>query len=301
MINKNEIQGALIATACVLLAFSGVALAQFDRQAEFWERFSERHDEDGDGRVTAEEFGRSYPRFQSLDVDGDGAVTSEELEAAVAEMGGRPAPGHGLVRSADADRDGAVTREEWSARLAEIDSDGDGALTDEELTESFLRRHQRHQRRVAWRFGPPSAHLDFNEDGQLDFGDLDSLYSGLDADGDGTISAAEMPERIGGRSRGAGRFFRPDPEIGDGAESGFGPRGPHGPPGPGHHRLLRADEDGDGAVTLEEWNAMLDRFDRRAIFDALDADGDGVVSADEMEAARPRPGRFPRGAATPTE
>jgi Ca2+-binding EF-hand superfamily protein len=38
------------------------------------------HDDDGDGMVTAEEFGNDYSRIISrLDQDGDGAVTMEEL------------------------------------------------------------------------------------------------------------------------------------------------------------------------------------------------------------------------------
>jgi Ca2+-binding EF-hand superfamily protein len=38
------------------------------------------HDDDGDGMVTAEEFGERYDRMVSrLDSDGDGAVTTDEM------------------------------------------------------------------------------------------------------------------------------------------------------------------------------------------------------------------------------
>jgi Ca2+-binding EF-hand superfamily protein len=73
-------------------------LAEFDRdgngslsleeyQALWMDAMRERmvdrfqgHDDDGDGMVTAEEFGNDYSRIISrLDQDGDGAVTMEEL------------------------------------------------------------------------------------------------------------------------------------------------------------------------------------------------------------------------------
>ena len=70
-----------IAAGCSLLICTSVASAQpgsrgmHPDSGELWEGFSTRHDLDGDGGVSAEEFAASDTRFESLDHNGDGIVT----------------------------------------------------------------------------------------------------------------------------------------------------------------------------------------------------------------------------------
>lgn len=294
---KQETRNAAIAVLFVLLAFSAVAIAQLGAESPEWDRFSARHDENLDGQISAEEFGRTDHRFGLLDGNDDGVVTPDELEAAHDRFGGPPPPGRGLAHMADSDGDRQITKQEWDSAVAEVDANGDGIVGPEEMVAAAERNHPGMKPGFA---PPPDSmidRLDSNDDGFLDAGDFDALFSGLDADSDGTISSEEMRgPRAGCRSR-SERAHRGGARRGEGSESGFGPRGEFGgPAGPGHRHLRRADEDGDGAVTLDEWNAMLDRFDRNAIFDALDTDGDQIISGEEMAAA---PGR--RGLNVPQE
>jgi len=80
-----------------------------------WERLKAR-DKNGDGRITAEEFGASAELFKTLDRDGDGAITAEDLdwsensqylrELRVAQQ---------LVRQADNDGNRKLSKEAWDA------------------------------------------------------------------------------------------------------------------------------------------------------------------------------------------
>jgi len=177
-----------------------------------WDRFAARHDQNDDGLVSAEEFGRSDRRFQELDADGDGSVDPEELAQVEARCGAPrtpPAPGAGLVRLADGNRDQELTREEWDALAVELDRDADGAITDEELIETMIRNRAARQNGRAGGPGQPggegkpegspreprplSSHLDANQDGLVDSRDLDEIFTDLDTNGDAVISRDEMP------------------------------------------------------------------------------------------------------------
>jgi len=112
----------------------------------------------------------------------------------------------------DGPRHGGANLEE---RFAEMDANGDGKVTAAELTAYQTARF---------------AKADTNNDGRLSLIELDAAHAGKreqriarmiawhDADGDGMLSAEEMPKR-----------------------------------GPG--KLMRLDRDGDGAVSLEELRA----------------------------------------------
>ncbi len=47
----------------------------------------ERHDTDGDGKITYEEFQAGHDeRFKQMDLDGDGAITQDEAQQAMQKM-----------------------------------------------------------------------------------------------------------------------------------------------------------------------------------------------------------------------
>ena len=209
----------LLSLTVLLIAALGIsaapAIAEDSQQSDppsSWERFTERHDQNDDGLVSAEEFGRSDRRFQELDADGNGTVDPEEMEQLEARCGAPrtpPAPGGGLVRMADRNQDHELTREEWDALAAELDSDTDGTISDEELIQAMIRNRAA---RSGGHHGDPgrptddskprgsereprplTGHLDSNQDGLLDSRDLDEIFADLDADGDAVVRSDEMP------------------------------------------------------------------------------------------------------------
>lgn len=192
-------------------------------------RFTEA-DTNGDGIVTAEEYALASPRFQRLDTDGNGIVDTAEIEA----MRDRARLGMAsfAARRADADRDGAVTESEWQAWIDELDADGDGVVTREELRPPRGEgRHGHRGRFGARRGGPrldgpdgdgPSEHrfgprhgprhrgpgggdgpglFDEDESGDVTTDEIESIFAELDGDGDGVLSEDELAEHRPERGR----------------------------------------------------------------------------------------------------
>jgi hypothetical protein len=80
-----------------------------------WERLKAL-DENGDGRITAEEFGASAELFKALDRDGDGAITADDLDwsenaAYIRQLG----IAQQFLRQADNDGNKKLSKEEWNA------------------------------------------------------------------------------------------------------------------------------------------------------------------------------------------
>lgn len=109
-----------------------------------------RMDQDGDGRISREEFKPPAERrgrgpFARFDEDGDGAVTRDELERGMTEQADRM--GDKVVsrfESMDADGNGVVSSDEAGAHaFTRLDADGDGFVTDEEAAAMHDRRRDR--------------------------------------------------------------------------------------------------------------------------------------------------------------
>jgi hypothetical protein len=98
------------------------------------------------------------------------------------------------------------------------------------------------------------------------------MFAGADSDKDGRVTGEEMMafhDRMGGHRHGGGHM-------------GGHMRGPGGPEGrgPGPGGPMHLDADGDGAVTLAEADAGIQRH-----FGEIDSNRDGSITAAEMEAA----------------
>ncbi|MEE8525053.1 MAG: hypothetical protein V3T72_14045 [Thermoanaerobaculia bacterium] len=203
-----------IAACCLCLAFTlTLPAAARPGRGETWEEFSARHDLDGDGVVTAEEFAATDPRFEALDQNGDGLLTEDDLEALHAGAGSFVAAR--VIGLADSDRDRMVSADEWRHFLETLDPDGDGLFDATDLRPLAADRRpsadQPRHRGRGHEGGPGSrgpgeggfaAWLDHDQDGALEIEDLDAIFFGLDGDGDGALSDEELPRP---RFRGPGR------------------------------------------------------------------------------------------------
>ena len=115
-------------------------------------------DEDGDGALSAEEFGVPDEIFSSIDTDGDGVISAEELQADMENraqemqsqmlqgMGNTPPPPpkpEDLMSELDEDEDGALSAEEFGASeevFSSIDTNQDGVISLEELQADMEKR-----------------------------------------------------------------------------------------------------------------------------------------------------------------
>lgn len=126
-------QGIAAATAIVAL-IGGVAHAGPGRFA--------KADKDGDGKVSVSELDQRHREFLAkADADKDGFISEAEMEAfheaKKAEMKAKMFP--------DADKNGYVDRREFDdaarARFTELDKNGDGRLTEDEMRAGHRRGH----------------------------------------------------------------------------------------------------------------------------------------------------------------
>ena len=156
----------MIATAVALAAGAGPATAHergagaFGALGAMGERPGiAEFDADGDGGITAEDFGlRRAERFAALDADGDGQVSRAEFEA---HAGARAAERAGtLFDHLDVDGDGMLSRDAIEARggegmparmparmLDRLDADGDGIVSEAEFDAAADRMAEHMERR----------------------------------------------------------------------------------------------------------------------------------------------------------
>ena len=150
----------------------------------------------------------------------------------------------------DTDGDGAVTREELAAgneRFARLDENGDGRVTEDEFGAAIAGRV----------LGHLAMRADEDRDGELTQAEWGAFLAKLDEDGDGSL---EMRHHRRGRA---------------GAEGEDEPK-----------RAFPGDTDGDGAFELAEAQALFGRFDENR---------DGVLTEGELPVRSERHGRFGHG------
>lgn len=223
-------------------------------------RHFEEADENGDGKVTNQELSAAMAaRFATIDANQDGQLTTEELAAMRGKRQGE------RLAEIDADGDGAISRDEAPPRMQrhfdQVDADGDGKVTAGELREGWG-KHRRGKGKAG-----QAMHLDTDGDGLVSADEFAKRafrwFERADGDGDGEVTLAELSAMPRGKHGRHGRRGG----MGSG-QRGFMAK-----------HLLAADADQDGQITKAEAEAF-----KAAKFDELDQNRDGVLS----DAERPR-------------
>ncbi len=104
-----------------------------------------RFDKDGDGKVAVSELDARHKEFLAgADKNGDGFITKDEMKAMHEARKGE----HEARMFPDADNDGSVSRREFEdaarERFNEIDQNGDGLITKEEMGDHHGMRRGHH-------------------------------------------------------------------------------------------------------------------------------------------------------------
>jgi len=104
-----------------------------------------RFDKDGDGKVAISELDERHKEFlAAADKDGDGYVTKDEMKAMHESFRAE----HEARMFPDGNNDGSVSRREFEDaardRFNELDKNGDGLISKEEMGEHRGMRHGRH-------------------------------------------------------------------------------------------------------------------------------------------------------------
>ena len=238
----------------------------------------ERADEDKDGKITAEEFVKAYPRlgdirFKALDANKDGTLSPDEAAP------NRGAAIAGLIRNADEDKDGKVSKAEFAkaepkadeSRFQSLDQNADGSLSSEDIEGSVrptgpgVGFAQMRDRLIQENDADKDGKLTQEELQKSKPGFPEATFKRLDGNGDGVVSAEDTtPGRLEGRA------------IGSRGEAEGGMR----------EAMEKADADKDGKLSQEEAlkgipNMTEDRFKRR------DRNADGFLSAEDRAERKP--------------
>ena len=180
-------------------------------------------DTDKDGVISAAEWKNAPTALAKLDANGDGQITPDELRPPGGPPG-RPPAEDDMVKTLmafDKNGDGKLSKAELPERmqgmLARGDKDGDGFLTTAELQAMAPPRQQEgedHGPRGGGRPGggmmrmdPILAAIDADHDGTISAAELKNAVAALkpfDKDNDGQLSGEEIRPAFGGRGPGRG-------------------------------------------------------------------------------------------------
>ncbi len=262
--------------AIALFAVPAPAVAEDLERSEFFDEY----DQDSDGCVTKDEFTGSSEMFKLLDKDGDGVIKPTDLGLPAdykpdPKRKRRPG-GEAGARGGDMDK----RRQQFMKALQKMDTDQDGRIS-----------------KAEWKGKEQGfARMDRNKDGFLDAKDRAGMDRGGRNKGQGQKGRSLTDEKKAEiRTKAAEQFAKLDGNA-DGKITADEVPSPM--------MLELADADGDGNVTLKEFQkVLLQRATRRAQgggrdgrrgggrggrglnagrLKSWDRDGDGKVSAEEF-------------------
>ncbi len=124
--------GMVIAFSAMMFLFTSSGLAGQSKSTGRGKGFIQHFDQDGDGKVSQDEFSGSDDHFTRLDQDGDGYVSENEAPQGPPRQGRK---GGNFIQDFDKDNDGKVSLDEFPGpddHFAQFDQDGDGYLSEEE-------------------------------------------------------------------------------------------------------------------------------------------------------------------------
>ncbi len=135
---------------CFTVMTMNSAFALEGAGGNFSQSMIERHDRDGDNRVSMEEFPGPDDHFIRMDLDGDSFINQEEARQAP-RPDGQEGRVPGKFTEDDGDGDGVVSRTEFSGpadHFDRLDLNGDGAIQESEARQSppgMTRSNQRNR------------------------------------------------------------------------------------------------------------------------------------------------------------
>ena len=229
------------------LAASGTALSAQERDQAFLERF----DSNKDGKLQVAELPeRMRGHLADADNDKDGVLSPGELAAAhqkrqEAHFARLDADGDGKIPVATLPSD---LPEHVRQRIAAADTDKDGTVTRAEFAALPPPKHEAHEH-GRHHGGVGAKHFEGGPGGFL---------KKLDANGDGTVTVAELPSDL---------------------------------PAPMRERLAAADSNKDGVLSKDELAAAHPKPTFEGFVKRFDANQDGKVAVTELPADLPAPFR----------